>query len=137
MQERCGDGASHMCPVSSGQVHTVFTNRVENDNALGPQSHGVGPCSGGWLTSRKSALQSTRSTPTCPALRGYPRLPIRSPPISAVAPLLPSATNSSDERLADSLPLAVGANELILDAVAPAGLLLCPLVLRPGDGLCV
>src|SRR4029453_8708270 len=51
---------------------TVFTNRVENDNALGPQSHGVGPCSGGGLTSRKSALQSTRSTATCPALRGCP-----------------------------------------------------------------
>src|SRR5215468_5997764 len=50
---------------------TVFTNRVENDNTLGPQSHGVGPCSEGWLTSRrKSALQSTRSTTTCPALRG-------------------------------------------------------------------
>src|SRR5262252_379731 len=48
----------------------VCTNRVENDNTLGPQSHGVGPCSGGWLTSRKSALQSTRSTATCPALRG-------------------------------------------------------------------
>src|SRR5215471_4897629 len=39
---------------------TVLTNRVENDNALGPQSHGVGPCSEGWLKSwLKSALQST------------------------------------------------------------------------------
>src|SRR5919108_5700560 len=38
----------------------VLTNRVENDNALGPQSHGVGPCSEGWLKSwLKSALQST------------------------------------------------------------------------------
>src|SRR5215475_3080035 len=37
----------------------VFTNRVENDNTLGPQSHRVGPCSEGWLTSRKLALQST------------------------------------------------------------------------------
>src|SRR4029450_13939429 len=38
----------------------VLTNRVENDNALGPQSHGGGPCSGGWLKSwLKSALQST------------------------------------------------------------------------------
>src|SRR5215470_472692 len=46
---------------------------LKNDNALGPQSHGVGPCSGGWLmTSRKSALQSTRSTATCPALRRCP-----------------------------------------------------------------
>src|SRR4029434_5220494 len=51
---------------------TVLTNRIENDNALGPQSHGVGPSFGGWLTSRKSALQSTRSTATCPALRGWP-----------------------------------------------------------------
>src|SRR5215211_7239519 len=51
----------------------VFTNRVENDNALAPQSHDVGPCSEGWLKSwKKSALQSTRSTAACPALRGYP-----------------------------------------------------------------
>src|SRR5262249_16835337 len=48
----------------------VFTNRVENDNTLGPQSHGVGPCSEGWLQMEKSALQSTRSTAGCPALRG-------------------------------------------------------------------
>src|SRR5215468_12476347 len=58
---------------------TVLTNRVENDNALGPQSHGVGPCSGGWLTSRKSALQSTRSTATCPALRRCPEAVKRQP----------------------------------------------------------
>ncbi len=32
-------------------LFAVFTNRVENDNALGPQSHGVGPCSEGWLKS--------------------------------------------------------------------------------------
>src|SRR5262249_40020654 len=51
----------------------VFTNRVENDNALAPQSQGVGPCSEGWLKSRKkSALQSTRSTTGCPALGAYP-----------------------------------------------------------------
>src|SRR5262245_49327620 len=50
----------------------VFTNRVENDNTLGPQSHGVGPCSEGWLQLEKSALQSTRSTAGCPALRGCP-----------------------------------------------------------------
>src|SRR5262245_53686037 len=50
----------------------MLTNRLENDNAFGPQSHRVGPCSEGWLTSRKSALQSTRSTATCPALRGCP-----------------------------------------------------------------
>src|SRR5687768_9011265 len=53
-------------------LFAVVTNRVENDKALGPQSHGVGPCSEGWLTSRKSALQSTRSTAACPALRGCP-----------------------------------------------------------------
>src|SRR5499427_5682991 len=66
---------------------TVVTNRVENDNALGPQSHGVGPCSEGWLTSRrKLALQSTRSTATCPALRGTPvRLMIARPTVSAKA----------------------------------------------------
>ena len=59
-------------------LFAVFTNRVENDNTLGPQSHGVGPCSEGWLTSRrKSALQSTRSTAICPALRGCPFLPCR------------------------------------------------------------
>src|SRR4029453_2168697 len=50
----------------------VCTNRVENDNTLGPQSHGVGPCSEGWLKLEKSALQSTRSTAGCPALRGCP-----------------------------------------------------------------
>src|ERR1051325_11128932 len=42
---------------------TVLTNRVENENAFGPQSHSVGPCSEGWLNScRNSAFQSTRST---------------------------------------------------------------------------
>src|SRR5262252_7563901 len=56
---------------------TVVTNRVDNDNAFGPPSHGVGPCSEGWLTSRrKLALQSTRSTATCPALRGTPTTPV-------------------------------------------------------------
>src|SRR5215468_5653867 len=52
----------------------VCTNRVANDNTLGPQSHGVGPCSEGWLPLEKSALQSTRSTAGCPALRGCPYL---------------------------------------------------------------
>src|SRR5215471_18410893 len=57
-------------------LRAVFTNRVENDNTLGPHSHGVGPCSEGRLTSRrKSALQSTRSTAICPALRGCPSPP--------------------------------------------------------------
>src|SRR5215471_11477098 len=50
----------------------VCTNRVENDNTLGPQSHGVGPCSEGGLQLEKSALQSTRSTAGGPALRGCP-----------------------------------------------------------------
>src|SRR5262245_48557927 len=53
-------------------LFAVFTNRVENDNALGPQSHGVGPCSEGWLKLEKSTLQSTRWTPACPALRRCP-----------------------------------------------------------------
>src|SRR5262245_47979373 len=66
---------------------TVFTHRVENDNTLGPQSHGVGPCSEGRLTSRrKSALQSTRSTAICPALRGCP-----SPTYGAVTLIVISA----------------------------------------------
>jgi hypothetical protein len=30
-------------------LFAVFTNRVEKDNALAPQSHGVGPCFEGWL----------------------------------------------------------------------------------------
>src|SRR5437773_9566176 len=54
----------------------MFTNRVENANTFGPQSHRVGPCSEGWLKSwRKSALQSTRSTTDCPALGGCPTSP--------------------------------------------------------------
>src|SRR2546423_14040110 len=54
-------------------IAAVFTKRVENNNAFGPQSHGVGPCSEGWLKSwLKSVLQSTRSTTGCPALGGYP-----------------------------------------------------------------
>src|SRR6266568_6966959 len=56
-------------------LFAVLANRVENDSTLGPQSHGVGPCSEGWLKSyMKSALQSTRSTATCPALGGCPPL---------------------------------------------------------------
>ena len=51
----------------------LFTNRVENDNTLAPQSHDVGPCSEGWLKScMKSALQSTRSMAICPTLCGCP-----------------------------------------------------------------
>src|SRR5258708_6512691 len=30
---------------------TVFSNRVENQQTFGPQSHIVGPCSEGWLKS--------------------------------------------------------------------------------------
>src|SRR5262245_5027907 len=56
-------------------LFAVCTNRVENGNALGPQSHGVGPCSEGWLQLEKSALQSTRWTPACPALRRCPPYP--------------------------------------------------------------
>ena len=52
-------------------LFAVCTNRVDNDNTLGPQSHGVGPCSEGLLKSwRKLVPQSTRSTADCPALRG-------------------------------------------------------------------
>src|SRR5262249_29296296 len=52
-------------------LFAVFTNRVDYDNALAPQSHGVGPCSGGLLKSwMKSVPQSTRSTTGCPALGG-------------------------------------------------------------------
>src|SRR2546423_1700263 len=58
----------------------MFTNRVENANTFGPQSHRVGPCSEGWLKSwRKSALQSTRSTTGCPALGEYSVRPVRVP----------------------------------------------------------
>src|SRR4029450_1906531 len=58
----------------------VFTNRVENANALGPQSHRVGPCSEGWLKSwKKSPLQNTRSTTGCPGLGGCPASRRQSP----------------------------------------------------------
>src|SRR5436190_22375996 len=54
-------------------LFAVITNRIEDDNALGPQSHRVGPRSEGWLKSwKKSALQSTRSTTGCPGLSGCP-----------------------------------------------------------------
>ena len=52
----------------------VVTNGVENDNTLAPKSHGVGPCSEGWLKWENSTLQSTRSTTGCPALGGCPKL---------------------------------------------------------------
>src|SRR5215471_12729942 len=69
-------------------LFAVCTNRVENDNTFGPQSHGVGPCSEGWLKLEKSVLQSTRSTVGCPAFRGCPILVLLNPqtvklPISA------------------------------------------------------
>src|SRR5262245_26298126 len=35
-------GAIHQAPDA---LLTKLTNRLENDHALGPQSHGVGPCS--------------------------------------------------------------------------------------------
>src|SRR5437763_5077742 len=57
-------------------LFAVITNRIEDDNALGPQSHRVGPRSEGWLKSwKKSALQSTRSTTGCPGLSGCPQPP--------------------------------------------------------------
>jgi hypothetical protein len=35
----------------SNALLAVFTNRVENEHAFGPQSHIVGPYSEGWLKS--------------------------------------------------------------------------------------
>src|SRR5262249_20572667 len=72
-------------------LFAVFTHRIDNDNTLGPQSHGVGPCSEGWLKSwLKSALQSTRSTAICPALRGCPPCPAcRSSSAPRCAPVVP------------------------------------------------
>src|SRR6266705_1812260 len=58
-------GKSGVLRKASDALLPVFTNRVENDQALGPQSHSGGPCSEGWLTwCLKSALQSTRSRST-------------------------------------------------------------------------
>src|SRR5215471_4017696 len=83
-------------------LFAMLTNRVENDNAFGPQSHSVGPCSAGWLKSwLKSALQSTRSTAGCPALRGCPlswqssQSPDRSPVRGAWAAVRPPAVGST------------------------------------------
>src|SRR5262249_6663283 len=47
-------------------LFAVFTNRVENDNTLGPQSHGVGPCSEGWLKLEKSAFRVRDRPPVVP-----------------------------------------------------------------------
>ena len=69
-------GKSSLLRKAPDALLTVFTNRVENENAFGPQSHGVGPCSEGWLKSwRNSALQSMRSKTGSPALDGYPPFP--------------------------------------------------------------
>src|SRR2546426_1337221 len=66
-------GKSGVLRKASDALLPVFTNRVENDQALGPQSHSGGPCSEGWLTwCLKSALQRTRSTTHCPALETWP-----------------------------------------------------------------
>src|SRR5215510_3850724 len=66
-------GKSGLLRKASDALLPVFTNRVENNQALGPQSHSGGPCSEGWLKScLKSALQSTRSTTHCPALETWP-----------------------------------------------------------------
>src|SRR5215510_4203996 len=66
-------GKSGLLRKASDALLPVFTHRVENDQALGPQSHSGGPCSEGWLKScLKSALQSTRSTTHCPALETWP-----------------------------------------------------------------
>src|SRR5215471_11395714 len=69
-------GKSGLLRKASDALLPGFTNRVENDQALGPQSHGGGPCSEGWLKlCLKSALQSTRSTTHCPALETWPPEP--------------------------------------------------------------
>src|SRR6266704_2578803 len=71
-------GKSGVLRKASDALLPVFTNRVENDQALGPQSHSGGPCSEGWLTwCLKSALQSTRSTTHCPALETWPGFSIQ------------------------------------------------------------
>src|SRR5262249_48382608 len=68
-------GKSGLLRKASDALLPGFTNRVENDQALGPQSHGGGPCSEGWLKlCLKSALQSTRSTTHCPALETWPEV---------------------------------------------------------------
>src|SRR3989441_8241065 len=73
-------GKSGVLRKASDALLPVFTNRVENDQALGPQSHSGGPCSEGWLTwCLKSALQSTRSTTHCPALETWPLKVIKFP----------------------------------------------------------
>jgi hypothetical protein len=44
-------GKSSLLRKASDALLTMFTNRVENENAFGPQSHSVGPYSEGWLKS--------------------------------------------------------------------------------------
>src|SRR5215471_14576573 len=44
-------GKSGLLRKTPDALRAIFTHRVENANALGPQSHGVGPCSEGWLKS--------------------------------------------------------------------------------------
>src|SRR4030095_17043524 len=75
---RAAFGKSSLLRKAPDALLPVFTNRVENENAFGPQSHSVGPYSVGWLKSwRNSAFQSTRSTTGCPALSGSPESPHR------------------------------------------------------------
>ena len=58
-------------------LFAVLTNGVETDNTLGPQSHGVGPCSEGWLTSEKLALREYAIDSNVSRLTWMPRLPKR------------------------------------------------------------
>src|SRR6266581_4086797 len=105
-------GKSGVLRKASDALLPVFTNRVENDQALGPQSHSGGPCSEGWLTwCLKSALQSTRSTTHCPALETWP------PPVTARLqprvkqkfwPGLARVTRDVDQALAASVSGAIG-----------------------------
>ena len=55
--------AGSICQVPDA-LFAMVTNRVENDNALGPQSHGVGPCSEGWLKLKNQLFRPTLSTPS-------------------------------------------------------------------------
>src|SRR5215216_3769462 len=47
-------------------LFAVCTNRVENDNTLGPQSHGVCPCSEGWLKLENQLFRVRDRPPVVP-----------------------------------------------------------------------
>src|SRR5262249_50650684 len=89
-------GKSGLLRKASDALLPGFTNRVENDQALGPQSHGGGPCSEGWLKlCLKSALQSTRPTTQFPALETWPISGSHVARDSWVSVLYPEGLNSA------------------------------------------